>query len=165
MQPGAIDRHTPILTRAEYERYRRELDELRRVRDRDLPALLRDARGFVANDATEEIAQIRDDHAAVEARIARIDRLLAEATVFEDADPSDGRVVPGRAVTVRYVRTGAVTSYIVGTGGDGAKVSAQSPVGQALMGRRAGDVVSVALPSGRSEEIEIVSVRTRRAAA
>ena len=51
-----------LLTRADYEQYRAHLEELRRVRDRDLPELLRDARGFVASDAEEEMAQIRDDH-------------------------------------------------------------------------------------------------------
>ena len=47
-----------LLTRADYDQYRAQLEELRRVRDRDLPELLRDARGFVASDAEEEIAQI-----------------------------------------------------------------------------------------------------------
>ena len=40
-----------LLTRADYDQYRAHLEELRRVRDRDLPELLRDARGFVASDA------------------------------------------------------------------------------------------------------------------
>src|SRR5690242_10172361 len=43
-------------------------------------------------------------------------------------------------------------------GGDARSVSARSPVGRALMGRRAGDVVSVDLPSGRVEALRIVAV-------
>ena len=68
-----------LLTRTDYEHYRRVLDELLRVRDRDLPELLRDARGFVAADAEEEIAQIRDDHVFVEARIAHLESQLRDA--------------------------------------------------------------------------------------
>jgi hypothetical protein len=60
----------PPLSRAEFDHYRDQLVELHRVRERDLPQLLRDARGFVANDTAEEIAQTREDEAVVEARIA-----------------------------------------------------------------------------------------------
>src|SRR5215213_7086923 len=73
-----------LITRADYEQYRADLQELRRVRDRDLPELLRDARGFVASDAEEEIAQIRDDHVFVDARIAHLDALLRHAEVIAD---------------------------------------------------------------------------------
>ena len=37
-------------------------------------------------------------------------------------------------------------------------MSARSPVGQALMGRRVGDVVAVELPTGRVEELRIVAI-------
>ena len=75
-----------LLTRADYERYRVHLAELRRVRDRDLPELLRAARGFVASDADEEIAQIREDHVFVEARIAHLEALLRDAHVIADSE-------------------------------------------------------------------------------
>jgi transcription elongation GreA/GreB family factor len=131
-----------LLTRADYEQSRAHLDELRRVRDRDLPALLRDARGFVASDAEEEIAQIRDDHVFVEARI--------------------DVAVPGRVVDVEYTRSGKQATYRIASPGSGVRagtVSAGSPVGQGLIGRGRGDRVSVELPNGRTEELRIVAVR------
>jgi len=53
-----------------------------------------------------------------------------------------------------------VTFLVTGNGGDGAPrtVSARSPVGQALMGRAAGDVVAVELPDGRVEQLRILGV-------
>ena len=92
------------------------------MRDVDLPRRLRDARGFAASDAVEEIVQISVD---------------------------------------RYTRTGAVRSYRVGgiAGPDRERfVSARSPVGQALLGRVAGDIVSVTLPDGTTEERAILSI-------
>jgi transcription elongation factor GreA len=151
---------TSLLTRADYERHRDHLEELRRVRDRDLPELLRDARGFVASDAEEEIAQIREDHRFVETRIAHIEALLRDAHVVADGE-APGIAFPGRVVEVEYVRSGKLATYrITGTGGPGgpAIVSAASPVGKALIGRAAGDVVAVELPGGRVEELRIVSV-------
>jgi transcription elongation factor GreA len=151
-----------LLTHAEYERYRGDLDELRRVRDRDLPELLRDARGFVASDAEEEIAQIRDDHRFVEARIAHLEALLRNARVITDGEHT-GVAFPGRIVDVEYIRSGKLATYrIAGAGSTGTPgtVSAGSPVGQGLLGRVSGDLVSVELPNGYAEEIRILAVRS-----
>jgi transcription elongation factor GreA len=150
-----------LLTRADYERYRRHLDELRQIRDRDLPELLRDARGFVASDAEEEIAQIRDDHVFVEARIAHLETLLSDAHVIADGD-APGIAFPGRIVDVEYTGSGKLATYrIAGAGraGGPGTVSAGSPVGLGLIGRARGDLVAVNLPNGRAEQLRIVAVR------
>jgi transcription elongation GreA/GreB family factor len=147
--------------RTEHDRYRRQLDELRRLRDIDLPRLLRDARTFVASDAAEKIVQISVDQTVADARIAQLESLLQEAAVIEDEDRAVGVVALGRTVEVRHTRTGIVRSYRVGgiAGPDRARfVSIRSPVGQALLGRTAGDVVSVTLPTGAAEELVILSV-------
>ena len=122
---------------------------------------MRAARGFVASDAEEEIAQIRDDHVFVEARIARLEALLRDAHVIADSDAPDV-AFPGRVVDVEYTRNGKRATYRIAGAGGGARpgvVSAGSPVGQALVGRAGGDLVSVELPNGRVEELRIVAVR------
>ena len=145
-----------LLTQADYELYRARLEELRRVRDRDLPELLRAARGFVASDAEEEIAQIREDHVFVQSRIAQLETLLRDARVVSDAE-TPGAALPGRVVDVEYTSSGKRVTYrIAGAGG---AVSAGSPVGQALIGRARGDRVWVELPNGRGEELRVVAVR------
>lgn len=153
-----------LLTQAEYLLHRDRLQELRRVRDRDLPELLRTARGFVASDAEEEIAQIRDDHVFVETRIAHLDALLRDAHVIADGE-AVGTAFPGRLVEVEYTGSGKLATYrvastgsLVGLGSPRA-VSAGSPVGQAVIGRVPGELVSVKLPNGRAEELRIVSVQ------
>jgi transcription elongation factor GreA len=150
-----------LLTRGDYEQHRAQLEELRRVRDRDLPELLRDARGFVASDAEEEIAQIRDDHVFVDARIAHLEALLRDAQVVADDEAPDV-AFPGRVVDVEYTRTGKLATYRIASAGSTAHpgtVSAGSPVGQGLIGRARGDLVAVDLPNGRAEELRIVAVR------
>src|SRR3954468_1499300 len=99
-----------LLTRADYEQCRADLEELRRVRDRDLPELLRDARGFVASDADEEIAQIRDDHVFVEGRIAHLEALLRDARIIGDRE-APGVAFPGRVVEIEYTSSGNRASY------------------------------------------------------
>src|SRR5215207_52145 len=151
----------PLLTRADYALLRSDLEELRRVRDGDLPELLRDARGFVASDAEEEIAQIRDDHVFVEARIAHLEALLRDAHVIDDSEAPDV-AFPGRVVDVEYTRTSKLATYRIASAGSAARpgtVSAGSPVGQGLIGRARGERVSVELPNGRAEQLRIVAVR------
>ncbi len=151
----------PLLSRAEFDHYRGQLAELRRVRERDLPQLLRDARGFVANDAAEEIAQIREDQTVVDARIDSLEAMLQDARVLDDDGWDADRAVPGRVLNVRYVRSGREVAFVLGSAAPShaRAVSVRSPMGQALLGRNTGDVVSVELPDGTVEEISIVSVQ------
>jgi transcription elongation factor GreA len=155
-----------VLGAAEFAEYERELQRLRAIRDHELPDRMRQARGFVAADTAEEIAHIQDDQVVTDARIARLEELLRTATVLPDG-PADGVATLGCTVEVEYERTGRRASYRlngIASGGDDGAVSARSPVGRAVMGRRAGDVVSVELPSGRLEALRIVAV-TRSPAA
>jgi transcription elongation factor GreA len=82
---------------------------------------------------------------------------LGELAEAED----DGEVDIGERVALRNTLTGDVSEYrIVGTGeGDPAHgdISHESPVGSALLGRRVGDVVDVAVPSGFLR-LEVVNV-------
>jgi|SRR5215218_3491219 len=149
-----------VIGASEYAGYEQELDRLRAARARDLPDRMRQARGFVGADAAEEIAHIREDHAVIDARIARLEDLLRTATVLPDA-PADGLATLGSTVEVEYARTGRRASYRVNgiaSGTDARSVSARSPVGRAVMGRRTGDVVSVELPSGRVESLRILAI-------
>jgi len=150
----------PIIGASELARYELELDRLRGLRAGDFPDRMRRAREFVSADAAEEIAQIQGDRAVIDARIAWLEDLVRAVTVMPQGPP-DGVATLGCAVEVEYVRTGRRASYRlsgIAAGGDARSVSARSPVGRALMGRRAGDVVSVDLPSGRVEPLRIVAV-------
>jgi transcription elongation factor GreA len=160
--PGRTESTTPelVIGASEYAEYERELDHLRANRARELPDRMRRARGFVGADAAEEIAHIQEDHVVVAARIARLEALLGSAVVLPDG-PADGVATIGSTLEVENERTGRRASYRlhgIASGADTRSVSARSPVGRAVMGRRAGDVVSVELPSGRVESLRILAI-------
>jgi transcription elongation factor GreA len=151
----------PLLTAEEHQSYLEELNRLREVRDRDLPRLLRDARTFVASDAAEEVIQIHEDQAVVNGRIAQLTELLRSASIVAD-DEAPHLVSLGRSVEVEYVGSGKVVAYRIAGIPSGTRtrtVSARSPIGAALLGRSAGDLVAVALPSGRVERLRVLSVQ------
>jgi transcription elongation factor GreA len=156
-QPGE-----PLHAPAGYEEHQRELQSLRRIRDRDLPRQFRDLRGFVASDAADEMVGLHEDQALVERRIARLEELLRAARSLIDDAPS-GVVALGRTVDVEDLRTGKVMRYrLVERGAPAthgqATVSAASPTGQALIGRSSGDVVKVTLPDGGVVDLLILGV-------
>jgi transcription elongation factor GreA len=149
-----------VIGASEFAEYEAELGRVRAVRDRDLPDRFRRAREYCGADAAEEIVHIREDSAVIDARIARLEGLLRTAIVLPEG-PADGVATLGCTVEVEYERTGRRASYRlsgIAAGGDALSVSARSPVGRTLMGRHAGDVVSVDLPSGRVEALRIVAI-------
>jgi transcription elongation GreA/GreB family factor len=77
----------PLLTYSEHAACVRRLEELRTIRDRDIPQLLREARQFVASDADEEIVQLRELLGFVTARVAVLEQRLrvARLVVCRDA--------------------------------------------------------------------------------
>ena len=156
----------PLLTADEHQSYLEELNRLRAVRDRDLPGLLREARTFVASDAAEEVIQIHEDQAVVNARIAHLSEVLRRASIVAD-DEAPHLVSVGRSVEVEYLGSGRVVTYHVAgvPSRHGARtVSAASPIGAALLGRSAGDLVAVELPSGRIESLRVLGVLAADAA-
>lgn len=150
--PGSI-------TRAGYERLQAELAELIDVERAELARWLRDARedgGEPGENA--DVAGALEERALLEQRIAELRRRIAEARIVEPAD--DGTAGIGAYLTVR-IDGGETTPYqLVGSAeGDPAqrRLSIDSPVGRALAGRVAGDVVEVDAPGG-TRRIEIVAV-------
>jgi transcription elongation factor GreA len=151
----------PVMTAAEYTARERELRDLRELRERELPELMREARTLVAADAAEEISQIQQNQTVLDARISALEDLLHDVLVLPDDDSTE-LVTVGRAIDVEYLRTGrTVTLLVAGSGGltDMATVSARSPVGRAVMGRRVGDVVAAELPGGWLEELRVAAIR------
>jgi transcription elongation factor GreA len=95
------------------------------------------------------------------ARISRLEDILLRAAVVE-RDDADDSVTIGRSVSVVDVDTGEKLEYVVGSAHgvlSRGTVSALSPVGRAMLGRRVGERVSIQLPQGRRKRFELRQVR------
>jgi transcription elongation factor GreA len=144
---------TVSLTTAGKEALESELEELKGQRPR-IALELREARadGDVRENAPLDAA--REAQGQLEARIREIENLLRMAVVEDNgaASSDNGVARVGSNVVISNMATGAKLSYQLvnpaearaGTG----RLSADSPVGQAVMGKRAGDEVEVVAPSG-----------------
>jgi transcription elongation factor GreA len=135
-----------------------ELARLENVRRPEIVARIASTRS--EGDLSENAGyhQAREDQSHVEGRIAEIRASLREAVIIQEGAP-DGVARIGARVTVED-SYGSTTYFIVGpTEVDPAagRISAQSPIGSALIGKRAGEVATVQAPAG-AMELKIVDV-------
>ncbi|MCU1490290.1 MAG: GreA/GreB family elongation factor [Acidimicrobiaceae bacterium] len=124
------------------------------------------ARQIEAARALGDLSENGDYHAAkdsqgkMEARIRQIQAMLDSAVIVEH-EASDGTVETGAVVAIRYEGDDEVEPYLVGSieeRREGVSViSPGSPLGQALLGRRAGETIEYEAPNGKLR-VEIVSV-------
>jgi transcription elongation factor GreA len=152
------------LTREGERELRAKRDALRRHIEVELPRRLRAAREFGEAVGNDDYLQILEEEAVSSARLQALEQVLATAVVVDGDDEGAGAAI-GSVVTIR-IGGETVERRIVGdyeATGDGA-VSASSPIGSAILGRGAGETVTVELPSGAVRDLEIVAVRAAPAA-
>ncbi|MDI6750092.1 MAG: transcription elongation factor GreA [Pseudomonadota bacterium] len=141
-------------------------DELQRLKTVDRPAVIAaiaEARSHGDLSENAEYDAAKERQGFIEGRIAEIESKLANAQIIDPRTlDADGRVVFGATVDIEDIDAGQTVSYQI-VGDDEAdikqnKISLNSPVARALIGKFAGDVVEVQTPGGR-REYEILDVR------
>jgi transcription elongation factor GreA len=157
---ATVARQPEPITREGYERLRAELDHLVTIRRRQLADDLREAREDGAEPGENAgVAAVLDDQATLERRIDELEAALAVVQVVDP--PADGVAGIGQRVRLRLAAGADPIEYeLVGPleADPGARrISIDSPVGEALVGRQAGDVVRVDTPRG-SRTVEILVV-------
>ena len=147
------------MTRAEYDKLQEELSrsEARRPKIIEDIATAR-AHGDLSENAEYHAA--REEQGKNEAHIQKLTYQLENATIVEVVD--DGVVAPGKVVTFRHEGEDEAETYLLGQramkGGEHDVLSPGSPLGQALLGGRAGETVTATV-NNRDLQLEIVEVK------
>jgi transcription elongation factor GreA len=155
------DKNQELLTQEGFEKLQEEFKYLTEVRRREVADRIRQAREFGDISENSEYDDAKTEQALLERRISEVQRRLRNAKIVDPASAEAGSVDLGTRVTLRVVgKDEERTFQIVGTNesdpGSG-KLSHSSPVGRAVLKRRAGDMVTVITPRGATE-YEIVNV-------
>ena len=142
---------TSFLTREGYEKLQEELDFLRTKKREEIANRLHEAMegGELIENAEYEAA--KNEQAFVEGRIKELEILLATARVIDEGSTVSGAVQVGSKVTIKeedleqevYTIVGAAEANPIN-----GKISNESPLGRALLNRKAGDRVQVDAPAG-----------------
>lgn len=131
---------------------RAELEYLITVKRPELAARLREAIGQGDLSENADYADAKEQQAFLEGRIQYLENLLRNATIIDEGNgKAPPRVEVGCEVTIEPEGEPAETYRIVGAAEAdprNGKISNESPIGAALLGRRKGDTVQVETPGG-----------------
>ena len=148
------------LSQDAYDRLRAELEDLTTRGRVDIAQTIETARELGDLKENADYHAAREDQGRMEARIRQLQSLIDNAVIVDTSQASD-TVVAGSIVALRYEGDDDADRFLVGSieerRDDVAVVSPQSPLGQAVIGRRKGDVVEYQAPGGNLK-VEIVDI-------
>jgi transcription elongation factor GreA len=153
---------TNFLTKEGFQKLQEELDHLRTAKRQEVAERLHEAMegGELIENAEYEAA--KNEQAFVEGRIQELDLLLATAQIIEDNGKTkkNDAIQVGSKVTIKEGNFEAETFTIVGAAEANpreGKISNESPIGKAILGRKLGDIVKVETPGG-TYNVKIIKV-------
>lgn len=141
-----------LLTSEGLKNLQDELENLKTVVRNEIAEKIKIARGFGDLSENSEYDEAKNEQAKIEARITELEAMLKNASVIDDIDVQDGKITIGCTVKLLDVEFDEELVYtIVGSAESDPnefKISDESPVGAALIGRVAGEEVTVATEAG-----------------
>ena len=139
-----------------------ELLHLETVRRREVGERIKEAKEFGDISENSEYDDAKNEQAMVEARIAQLQEKLRMATVIQAKDLSTDVVQVGSVVHVKDVKTGKSVKYTIVGSAEARpaehKLSNESPVGRALLGRKRNETVAVKVPRGPARKLKITKI-------
>jgi transcription elongation factor GreA len=142
-----------ILTPEGHTKLREEIEHLSTVKRREVAERIKLAREFGDIAENSEYDDAKNEQALLEHRIATLEERLKHARVIDAGDVTTDVVSVGTIVRLRDVDAKETIEYaIVGSAEANPaenKLSNESPVGRAILGRKKGETVEVAAPRGK----------------
>lgn len=150
-----------VLTPGGFKKIEQELDQLKTIHRKRVADRIRDSKQFGEFSENSEYEDAKTEQAFVEGRIEELTRILQNAYVIDDSEIPTDRVAIGTVVKVRDLETMDEWEYhIVGSVEANPaedKISNESPIGEALIGKTIGEIVEIEIPAGKVR-YEIVDI-------
>ncbi len=141
-----------LLTSDGMEKLETELEHLKTVKRKEIADRIKEAISYGDITDNAEYEDAKNEQAFIEGRIITLEKMLRRARLLEKSDDDDHHVVLGSTVKLRDVELDNVEEYTIVSTAEAdpteKKISNESPVGKALIGRTIGDQVEVKVPAG-----------------
>lgn len=139
-----------VLTLEGLKKLEKELEYLKTTRRREVAARIKDAKAFGDITDNSEYEDAKNEQAFVEGRIAQLETMLRNAEVIDEDELDTETVNLGSRVKLKDMTGGEVFEYIIVGSAEAnpaqCRISNESPVGKAIMGKPVGTIVDVAAP-------------------
>ena len=139
-----------------------ELEMLKTVRRSEISEKIRVARGYGDLSENSEYDEAKNEQAIVEARIADLEVMLKNVVILDESEIVTDVVSLGSFVKLydeefeeelEYTIVGSTEADL-----DLGKISDESPVGKALIGKKVGEVADAVLPNGETAKFRVISI-------
>lgn len=157
----ALNNKEIVVTHAGLAALEAELEDLKTVKRKEVAEKIKVARGFGDLSENSEYDEAKNEQGFIESRIAQLEAMLKRVRVLDEDEISADTIMMGSVVKVQD-EEGVVEEYTI-TGSTEAdplhgKLSDESPVGAALLGKHAGDVADITLPNGATIQYRVLQV-------
>ncbi|HHZ97191.1 MAG TPA: transcription elongation factor GreA [Flavobacteriales bacterium] len=135
-----------------YKSLKDEVHQLKTVERPKISAQIGEAidKGDLSENAEYDAAKDAQGH--LEAKIAKLENLLANARVIDDSNIDDSKVFILSTVRIKNIKNGAEVTYTLVAENEAnladKKISIDSPIGKGLLGKSVGDIAEVEVPAG-----------------
>ena len=141
------------MSQARYDELKQELDYSKTTRADEVAELIKEARGFGDLSENSEYDEAKNEQGKLYSRIAELEDILLHAVIVDESEMDSDKISIGCLVTVTNMDTRKQLPAYKIVGSQEADVmsraiSEDSPFGKALMGRKAGEEVTVEAPRG-----------------
>jgi transcription elongation factor GreA len=151
-----------ILTPEGLKKIEQKLDHLKSVRRREVAERIKQAIEFGDISENSEYEDAKNEQAFIEGEILTLEKMLRNAKLIDEDEISADVVTLGSTVVLKDLEIGDELEYtIVGSAEADPtefRISNESPVGEAILGRKVGSVVEVHVPAG-TLKYEILDIK------
>lgn len=151
-------------TEAGLRALKEELDYLKNTKRNEVKENLAIARSFGDLSENSEYDEAKNEQSKVESRINELEDIILHTVVVEESALDHSTIHLGSTVLLREIATGKEKKYaIVGSNEANpieGRISDRSPIGSAILGKKAGEEVTVAAPKGDKKYVIVEVTRT-----
>lgn len=148
------------ISQARYDQIKEQLEYLQTVREKEVAEQIKEARSFGDLSENSEYDEAKNEQAKLYTQIAELTDMLENAEIIEVTIDGDAIGMGSRVVLQEKGETEEEQYEIVGSQESDpriGRISEDSPIGRALIGKHAGDEVSLETPSGEVLTFRIIS--------
>ena len=141
-----------VLTSEGLQKLKEELDELKSVKRKEIAEKIKVALSFGDLSENSEYDEAKNEQGIIEARIAEIEKTLQNVKVLDESDLSTEHIGIGNKVVLKDLKKNNIMElHLVGSKEvdmKNGKISDESPVGKACLGKTKGEIIDVDAPAG-----------------
>ena len=153
-----------LLTADGLAELKEKIEHLLTVRRREVADRIKEAREFGDISENSEYDDAKNEQAMLEKQIAELEDKLRNARLIDASNADTDTVAVGLVVHVKDQKTEKSTKFMIVGSAEAdpseQKLSNESPVGKALLGRKRGDIVSVPVPRGPARKLKITKIES-----